>query len=118
MVALFFSCVCDYCDGKIEAPKVEEGFVVVRDGALPRDAYVFRTRSEAELWKTTNNLSDYAVRRVLSPARFTWRESTGSLKGITTADRLITIYPDHKFPPGPARAYLTQEDPESDVGLS
>lgn len=107
MVPLFFSVVCDYCDGLVtDEPDYDRGWVVWRGRGLPSDEYVFATRSEAERWREIQGLDGCPVREVLSPVRFRWRESSGSIKGLRMADRPVTIYPDRRFPVAPNRAFL------------
>jgi hypothetical protein len=106
MMPLFFSFVCDYCDGLVDQSDYDVGFVVLRDRPMPSEEYVFYSRQHAERWRDENRLGDVPIVMVRSPHGFSWRKSTGSLEGIVTVDRLVTVYPDHRFPPAPGRAYI------------
>jgi hypothetical protein len=107
MIALFFSCVCDFCDGVLDDSEHDTGFIVWHGRATPAQHYVFPSLDHAERWRTMNGLGDAPIREVRAPVRFTWRVSTGTLKDLVTADKLVTIYPNHRFAPEPHRAYLT-----------
>lgn len=107
MTALFYSYACDYCDGLVAPQTVEEGFVVWRGRPLPAEEYVFQTYEHALAWRSARGLHDCPIVTVRSPFQFRWRKSTGSVKGIVTADRLVTIYPDASFPPDQNRAYVS-----------
>ncbi len=107
MKPLFISFVCDYCDGL--APREEEwdeGFVVWRGRPLPLEDYVFASREDAEAWARYKGVPSPVVVPVRAPVKFRWRKSTGSVKGLTMADRLVTLYPDRRFTPGPNRAVV------------
>jgi hypothetical protein len=106
MTALFYSYACDYCDGLVEERSAEEGYVVWRDRPLPADEYVFQTKEHALTWRSARGLEECPIVLVRSPHRFRWRKSTGSVKDIVTADRLVTIYPNDQFPPEANRAYV------------
>ena len=107
MTALFISFACDYCDGlKTDAVKHDVGYVVWRAKPLPALEYVFSTPEDARKWRLMQGLGHCDIREVVSPVNFRWRKSTGSIKDLETADRLIEIYGDHRYPPGPGRASL------------
>jgi hypothetical protein len=106
MTALFYSYACDYCDGLVDRATTDEGYVVWRDRPLPAEEYVFQTREHAETWRRARGLDACRIVAVRSPFQFQWRQSTGSLKEIVTADQLVTIYPDDQFPPEANRAYV------------
>jgi hypothetical protein len=107
MRPLFISYVCDYCDGLHGEPvEYDHGFVVWRPRPTPAQEYVFSTRRDAERWRTIQGLSGYDIREVLTATKFRWRKSTGSVKGLEMADRLIEIFPDRRHPPGPNRAFF------------
>lgn len=107
MKPLFISFVCDYCDGLEEDDAGwEGGWVVWRGRPLPAEEYVFATFDDAARWKELQGLADAPIVRVLAPHKFRWRKSTGSIKDLTMADRMVTIYPDRRFPPAPNRAYI------------
>jgi hypothetical protein len=107
MTALFFSYVCDYCDGlKHDDVDYYRGFVVWRSKPIPAREYVFSTRGDAEKWRAIQGLEDCDIREVLSTSKFRWRKSTGSVRGLEMADHLIEIYGDRQYPRGPHRAFL------------
>ncbi len=107
MRPLFISMVCDYCDGlDVDESNWAVGYVVWRNRPTPTDEYVFRTREDAEIWRRAQKLDDAPILQVRAPYAFRWRKSTGTLKDLTTADRLVTIFADRRFPPAPYRAYL------------
>jgi hypothetical protein len=107
MKPLFLSQVCDFCDG-LDRDDIDWdlGFVVWRGRPLPAEEHVFPTRADAERWKQANGMKDEPILPVRAPVKFRWRRSTGALKDVTTADRLVTIFPDPRFPPAPYRACL------------
>ena len=107
MIPLFISYVCDHCDNP--HPEVENsGYVVWRDDPdeHERRHYVFPSRTSAERWRSLRGLADARVVKVLSPVPFNFRRSRGSAKDLELADRLFEIFPDHRFEPGPNRAFL------------
>jgi hypothetical protein len=108
MRPLFISMVCDFCDGlDADDSGWDIGYVVWRGLPTPSEEYVFPTREDAELWKRIQNLHAEPIREVRAPYKFRWRKSTGTITDLTTADRLVTIFSDRRFPPAPYRAYLT-----------
>ncbi len=107
MKPLFISLVCDFCDGiDVDDSDWDLGFVVWRGRPMPSDEYVFPTPEDAERWKQVNGMTDEPILPVRAPFKFRWRRSTGTVKDITTADRLVTIFADRRFPPAPNRAYI------------
>jgi hypothetical protein len=107
MKPLFISQVCDFCDGLHgDDQNWDLGFVVWRGRPTPTDEYVFRTREDAERWKSAQGWTEEPILPVRAPIKFRWRQSTGTVKDVTTADRLVTIFADRRFPPAPNRAYL------------
>lgn len=102
---LFFSAACDWCDGLVSVP-FDHGWVVWRGRPPGASEYVFRTPADAERWRVVQSLEGCPVREVLSEVPFRWRNSSGNVKDIELADRLIEIYPDHRFPAAPNRAFL------------
>jgi hypothetical protein len=109
MLALFTSFVCDHCDG-LTQEEYSRGFIVFIGDEMfdGRPVYVFRTRTDAALWRSANGLQHCPIEEVLSENELVWRETTGSLQGITLAERPFEIFPDHRFPPGPYRAFLAR----------
>jgi hypothetical protein len=104
MTPLFTSYVCDYCDG-LKQVGTFRGFVVLHR-PLPSQEYVFRTKEDAERWRTLNRHDKAKVRPVLSEEEFRWQPSRGSIQGVMLADRLFEIFPDQKFERKPCRAYV------------
>lgn len=104
---LFTSLVCDYCDGLIEV-EYHRGYIVLRTdeelGARP--VYVFRTRSDAARWRAANDLRRFRLHEVLSEKPFRWRKSQGAVPDLDLAERQFEIFADHRFEPGPYRAFL------------
>ncbi|WP_394845535.1 hypothetical protein LZC95_51960 [Pendulispora brunnea] len=109
MRPLFISLVCDFCDG-LEGDDAgwDVGYVVWRGRPMPVNEYVFATREDGERWKRALNMKDEPILLVRSPVKFRWRKSTGTIKDVTTADGLVTIFADRRFPPGANRAYLAR----------
>lgn len=106
MTLLFISYACDYCDGLVDESKYDRGFVVWRNRSIPAEEYVFRTRRDAERWRKACKLGEFPILEVRAPIPFHWRISTGSVRDLEMADALVHIWPDHRFPPGPNRAFL------------
>ena len=112
MVPLFTSFVCDYCDGLVSGTDYYRGYIVCRgpEEVRGRQVYVFRTREDAERWRSVRNLHDHRICEVLSEHDIKWRQSRGSVKDLELADRLFEIYPDHRFEPKPNRAFIAPEE--------
>ncbi|MEZ4376397.1 MAG: hypothetical protein R3B07_36665 [Polyangiaceae bacterium] len=106
MTPLFVSFVCDFCDGLATDSNYHCGFVVWRKRPTPAEEYVFRTRQDAETWRAARALSTCEVVEVRSVHPFRWRTSTGSVPDLEMADALVSIWPDHRFPPAPNNAFL------------
>lgn len=106
MRALFTSYACDYCDGLAEVD-YHAGFVVHRGSVdfTGRPMYVFRTRTDAAVWRAANNLQSFPIREVLSEYAFHWRRSAGPID-VELADGVYELYPDHRFAPAPNRVFL------------
>lgn len=110
MTMLFTSYACDYCDGLGESTDGwDRGYVVWRDRRLPAEEYVFPTPEDADRWRTAQGIATAPIRPVIAPVKFRWRESTGTLRDVTTADHLVTIHSDHRFPPAPNHACLAPD---------
>jgi hypothetical protein len=109
MRPLFTSYACDYCDGLAE-PEYDRGYIVLQGAHQLGNSpfYLFRTRTDAALWRSSQDLQDFPIVEVLTECNVRWRMTSGSLEGVELADRPFTIYWDHKFPPGPYRGFLSQ----------
>lgn len=106
---LLTRCVCDHCDG-VTAPTYHHGYVVLHANNAFRDrpTYVFRTQTDASLWRSANSLQHLELREVLCETAFKWRYTTGTLKGIELADRVYYLFPDHQHPPGKDKICLAE----------
>lgn len=111
MIPLFISFVCDYCE-RPNLAAMYRGYVVWRhsDGSRPHRQYVFATREAAERWQRIRGLVDAEVRDVLAREPFRWHQRRGLVKNLELADKLFEVYPDHRFKPGPNRAFLAPRD--------
>lgn len=109
MTALFISWVCDYCDGADLSGPFDRGYVVWRDRPPASEEYVFRTWEDAERWRRHMRLDGRPIKLVLTASAFRWRRSQGTLTDVVLADHRFQIYPDHRFAPGPHRAFLAPE---------
>jgi hypothetical protein len=113
MTALFTSYVCDWCDGLKKLHPVARGWVIWRPSALvnaeERECYVFPTPQMAEYYRSVTNVEG-EIRQVLSEQPIRWSDGKGNIKNLRLAERLYTIYPDHRFEPGPYRAFLAPEE--------
>jgi hypothetical protein len=106
MRALFYSMVCDHCDGLVDSFDFR-GFVVLREGrTLPCEEFVLATRADATRWQELNGLFDGEIREVRCDKPFRWQPSRGTVRGIIVADRLYLIHLTNKFEPGPNKAFL------------
>jgi hypothetical protein len=114
MTLLLISYVCDRCEG---APRGSyyRGYIVWDPRRhLPRKEYVFRDRDVAEYWRSIRQLEDSQIREVLCEHEIRWHVGRGTIKNLELADHLYEIYADHRFPPGPYRAFLAPEGYEED----
>ena len=111
MTLLFTSYACDYCDGLVkDDAEWDRGFIVWRSRPLPTEQYVFPTRDDADRWRREYpDTATAPILPVVAPVKFRWRPSTGTLRGVTLADHLVTIHADHRFPPSPHHACLAVE---------
>ena len=107
MRLLFTSYACDHCDG-LAPSDLQRGYIVLESTTkLGRSPfYVFRTRTDAALWRSAQELQHCPVVEVLTECEVSWRVTSGTLEGVELADKQFLIYPDHRFPPGPNRAFL------------
>lgn len=106
MLLLFTSYVCDYCDG-VANQTYYSGFIVLRPERVGTGApfYVFPTRTAAGVWRSANKLQHCQIREVLSLEPFEWSRSRGRLD-VELARHPYQIFPDHKYPAGPHRAFI------------
>lgn len=108
MLALFISYVCDWCDGRRDG-KLHRGFALVPSD-VPKtgvEAYVFPSAEMAEHYrKHSLSAKDLMLTEVVAQAPFTWRNATGMIPDLELAERPVTVFPDHRYPPGPDRAHV------------
>lgn len=110
MVQLFLTQACDYCDYGLPKERLHRGFIVHRNNAESgsREEYVFRTRMDAERWRTAAGRDDCEIHEVYSLAPFRWHLSRGTLRDVVLADHMFEIFPDHRYEPLPHRAFLAE----------
>jgi len=108
MVQLFLTQACDYCDYGLPKERLHRGFIVHRSTgeAGSREEYVFRTRMDAERWRTAAGRDDCVIHEVYSITPFRWHLSRGTLRDVVLADHMFEIFPDHRYEPLPHRAFL------------
>ena len=109
MVQLFLSMACDHCDYGVAKDRLHRGYVVYRgstEGVAPFEEYVFRTRMDAERWRTAAGREGCEIREVYSLSAFRWHLSRGTLRDVVLADHMFEIFPDHRYEPLPHRAFL------------
>lgn len=108
MLPLFTSYVCDYCDGLKKPPLLYHGYVLWR-GEPGRDGsqvYVFRTRRDAERYRAASGMDPSCeIREIVSEFEIRWQRSRGSIRDLELGERLLTLFPDHRFEPAPYRGY-------------
>lgn len=116
MVQLFLSQACDYCDYGVPKEKLHVGFVVYRSDREEAacEEYVFRTRMDAERWRTAAGREGQEIRQVYSLLPFRWHLSRGTLRDVVLADHMAEVFPDHRFEPLPHRVFLAP--PDSNAG--
>ena len=109
MLPLFTSYVCDHCDGPFTGESFR-GFIVYQPERIGKDHkfYVFPSPINAAIWRSANNLQHCEILEVRSLDPIPWWRSKGTLEEITLARELFEIYPDHRYPPRPYRAFLTK----------
>lgn len=108
MVQLFLTQACDHCDYGVPKERLHRGFVVYR-GANDTgtcEEYVFRTRMDAERWRTAAGREGCEIHEVYSLTPFRWHLSRGTLRDVVLADHMFEIFPDHRYEPLPHRAFL------------
>lgn len=106
MVVLLLSAVCERC----EAQGLDtRGFIVWRSRPPGSCEYVFRTEPDVLRWRAAAGLDPHPVRRLVVPSGITWRESTGSVRGIWLGDGLYRVYPDRQ-------SYESAENKEGALG--
>lgn len=108
MILLFTSYACDYCEGHKSPDDYYSGYIVYQPKrvAAGKPFFVFRSRTDAAIWRSAKGLQEFELREVLSEQPFTWRRSTGSISDIELASRPFEIFLDHRFEPLPNRAFL------------
>jgi len=108
MVQLFLTQACDYCDYGVPKERLHRGFIVYRGIADSGqcEEYVFRTRMDAERWRTAAGREGCEIFEVYSLTPFRWHLSRGTLRDVVLADHMFEIFPDHRYEPLPHRAFL------------
>jgi hypothetical protein len=113
MVQLFLTQACDHCDYGIPKDRLHRGFIVAQGVVDPaeerHEEYVFRTRMDAERWRTAAGRDGQDIREVFSIEAFRWHLSRGTLRDVVLADHMFEIFPDHRYEPLPHRAFLAPE---------
>lgn len=115
MVQLFLSQACDYCDYGVPKEKLHRGFIVYmrRSDAdvtsAPCEEYVFRTRMDAERWRTAAGRDGADIHEVFSLMPFRWHLSRGTLRDVVLADHMFEVFSDHKYEPLPHRCFLSPD---------
>ena len=111
MVQLFLTQACDYCDYGVPKERLHRGFIVYRVAADSGscEEYVFRTRMDAERWRTAAGREGCTIHEVYSLMPFRWHLSRGTLRDVVLADHMFEIFPDHRYEPLPHRAFLATE---------
>lgn len=107
MVLLFYSAICDRCEGPPRGT-FYRGYIVWREpeGERAHSEHVFRTAHDAAIWRSLAGLEDGEVRSVLSEHPIAWRVASGRAAGLVWADGLYDVYRDHRFERGVYRAFL------------
>jgi hypothetical protein len=115
MVPLFVTEVCDACDFGVTKEKLFRGFIVY--GRYPThvtcEEYVFRTRIDADRWRTAAGREDCTIREVYSLTPFQWHASRGTLQDVILADHIFEVFADHRFEPLPNRCFLGEGLPDA-----
>jgi hypothetical protein len=107
MVQLFLTQACDYCDYGPKKETLFMGYIAyIKSDESPFEDYVFRTRHDAERWATLSGRLNTEIREVYSTKAFRWHLSQGTAKDLVLADRMYTIYPDHKHEPSNYQAFF------------
>lgn len=116
---LFYSLACDFCDGKLNKQESKsssvEGWIVYREEvSLSCEEYFFKTKEDAQRWMDIQSLHDScSIKEVVSLMPVTFKITTGYVKGLNRATRLIMIYPykeKHLCKNLENSAYLKEED--------
>lgn len=109
MTQLFLSQACDHCDYGVTKDRLHRGFIVHRESDADSESiaeYVFRTRMDAERWRTAAGREGCEIHEVYSLTPFRWNLSRGTLRDVVLADQMFEIFPDHRYEPLPHRAFL------------
>lgn len=107
MTLLFFSAVCDWCEGPPRGT-FYRGYVVWHEPPAGQalSAYVFRTIHDAVVWRAIAGYEEREVLPVLAENAIPWRVAAGKASGLVCADRLFDVFKTHRFPQGPYRAFV------------
>ncbi len=106
MTPLFVSYVCDFCDGLRQPAQLYRGFVVLK--GLPdrngKQVYVFPTRTDAERYRAASD-DACEIREIVSEYELRFHRAPGTIEGLSLGEKVLTVYPDHRFEPAPWRGY-------------
>jgi len=117
MSQLFLSMACDYCDFGPSQSQIHRGFVVF-GGVINGEEYVFRSRADAERWKSAAGREGYTIREVGSLTPFRWHLSRGTLRDVVLADSMFQVFPDFRYEPLPHRCFLMPESSSPEVSAN
>lgn len=120
MVSLFLSLACDHCDFGVPENKLHRGFVVYSsdfDSPLPHEEYVFRSRMDAERWRSASGREGCGIFKVFSLMPFHWHLSRGTLRDVVLADHLFEVFADWRYEPLPHRCFLGEKQVESNCAV-
>lgn len=107
MTQLFLTQACDYCDYGVPKEKLHLGFVVYQTDATGAcEEYVFRTRMDAERWRTAAGREGCEIQEVYSLHPFRWHVTRGTLRDAVLADHMFQVFPDWKYENLPHRCFL------------
>ena len=109
LLALFYSVICESCTddpyGRFHvAYAVWEEQQEANGGS--RLTYIFRTRHDAVRFRTIRGDESRPILCVLSEHPYEWRDARGVATGLTVGTPLCEVFPDHRFPPAPFRAFI------------
>jgi hypothetical protein len=109
--ALFYSLTCPSCDYAAMG-RFYRGYIVAqgtRKGIIP--TYVWAQAQDALEWSLRHSASSY-VKVVLSNDPFQW----DIFALVPHTEDLVLVHPDHRYAPGPGRAFLAPPEVPLDCG--